>query len=161
MIPFIPLTTFYFIRHGQTDWNKHKSELCDQDDIPLNATGIQQAIELRTMVKSLGIKKVYSSPLERAKQTAQLVLQGLSILELQLHEGLGKIDHQAILYTFAEILSDSELPLIVSHGEVYRVLLHLLNIQTPFMNSKNGGLYFFSGTANGWTVLDLTPLREK
>ena len=41
----------YFVRHGATDWNENKNEKGEKDprmqgqvDIPLNATGISQAL---------------------------------------------------------------------------------------------------------------------
>ena len=41
--------------------------------------------------------------------------------------------------------------LIVSHGEVYRILLRILNAQATDLNAKNGGLYF----SGHWAVCEL------
>lgn len=60
-----------FVRHGQTDWNKEK-KLMGRTDIPLNDEGRAQAAE---MVLSLdgNFDALYSSPLKRAYETAQVV----------------------------------------------------------------------------------------
>lgn len=41
----IPAIPFYFVRHGQTDWNS-EGKLMGQNDIPLNNIGIKQAQEV-------------------------------------------------------------------------------------------------------------------
>ena len=58
----------YFIRHGQTDWNKLKI-MQGQTDIPLNETGIQQAKETGKLLMGVKFDAVYCSPFERARQT--------------------------------------------------------------------------------------------
>ena len=40
-MPFIQ-KSFYFLRHGETDWNKQQ-KIMGQSDIPLNKTGVLQA----------------------------------------------------------------------------------------------------------------------
>lgn len=55
MIPHIP---FYFLRHGETDWNLQR-KMMGGVDIPLNATGRAQAEAARQagpMVHHAGIK---------------------------------------------------------------------------------------------------------
>ena len=65
----------YIVRHGQTDWNlEHKAQ--GQTDIPLNASGIKQAKELRDKLVSYDFDSCYCSPLKRAVQTAEIVTDG-------------------------------------------------------------------------------------
>jgi broad specificity phosphatase PhoE len=139
----LPCVPFYFVRHGQTDWNKMYQVLCDQDDIPLNETGLLQAAEARDTLRNRAITKIYSSPLARAKQTAEIINQSLAVC-LEFHEGLRDILPEKIAVAFVEILEPSHTTLIVSHGEVYRVLLRIANAQAVDMSAKNGGVYLFS-----------------
>lgn len=64
--------TIYIFRHGQTDYNVTR-RVMGQLDIPLNKTGLAQAVELANKISKEQIKIIYSSPLARAKQTAQIL----------------------------------------------------------------------------------------
>ncbi len=64
--------SFYFIRHGQTDWNL-KGLWQGQTDIPLNETGLKQAQNTAQRLKNRGITRVISSPLSRAFRTAEII----------------------------------------------------------------------------------------
>ena len=67
---------FYFLRHGQTDWNAKK--LCQgQRDVPLNALGIEQAHDAKRRLADVPIATVCSSPLSRARQTAEIINDAL------------------------------------------------------------------------------------
>lgn len=68
----------YVIRHGETDWNKNK-RFQGATDIKLNDTGKEQAIKLRPVLQQLQIETVYSSPLLRAFETAELATIDLKI----------------------------------------------------------------------------------
>ncbi len=61
------------IRHGETDWNID-GRLQGHTDIALNATGITQAENLATrMALEEKIDALYTSPLARARVTAEIV----------------------------------------------------------------------------------------
>ncbi len=79
-------------RHGQTDWNK-KERFKGRVNVPLNATGIQQATALATHLAGVkGIGAVYSSPLPRAVQTAEKV-SALYHLDFRITEELNDFDY--------------------------------------------------------------------
>ena len=65
----------YIIRHGETSWNKQK-KLQGQRDIMLNDAGIRLAELTGEGMKDIDFDLVISSPLIRAKQTAELVMAG-------------------------------------------------------------------------------------
>lgn len=69
----------YFTRHGQTDWNIVR-RLQGKSDIPLNATGIAQAIKTKEVLQDIRIDKIYTSPLLRARQTAEIINEDRGIV---------------------------------------------------------------------------------
>lgn len=93
------------VRHGQTDWNLEKRYQGHQD-IPLNQTGRQQARELALMLQHEPIEAVYSSDLLRARETAEIIAQPLSLsvnLDPRLREmSFGRWEGQ----TFTDIFRD-------------------------------------------------------
>jgi broad specificity phosphatase PhoE len=64
--------TLYLVRHGETDWNV-KGFIQGHSDIPLNPTGEQQAQNLGMFLQDVHIDAVFSSDLQRAKRTAEIV----------------------------------------------------------------------------------------
>ena len=72
------MTRISFVRHGETEWNA-LGKIQGQTDIPLNETGIQQAKECRTFVKQSAWDVLITSPLKRAKQTAEQINDELNI----------------------------------------------------------------------------------
>ena len=60
----------YFVRHGETDFNLFNISQ-GQLDTSLNALGLKQAKQLAKKLKNKNFDAFYSSPLIRAKQTAE------------------------------------------------------------------------------------------
>lgn len=61
----------WFVRHGETVWNK-ENKICGATDSPLTELGHQQALETGKKIRELGIKAdmILYSPLSRARDTA-------------------------------------------------------------------------------------------
>lgn len=63
---------FYFLRHGETTWNA-VGRTQGQLDAPLSETGIAQAARAARLLKDEPIRRIVSSPLSRARDTAAAV----------------------------------------------------------------------------------------
>ena len=68
----------YVARHGQTQWNL-ENKILGRTDLPLNDTGRLQAQELARKAEILQPELIISSPLLRARETAQAVSDRLGI----------------------------------------------------------------------------------
>lgn len=77
----------YLFRHGETDWNLENRFQGSTPNIPLNRNGEEQAKNVALKLKGKGIEHIYSSPLDRAAQTALIVAKSLSI-DITNHHGL-------------------------------------------------------------------------
>jgi len=63
------MTALTFIRHGETDWNLQQ-RFQGQIDVPLNATGHAQAARLAARLATTPAELLFSSDLQRARETA-------------------------------------------------------------------------------------------
>jgi probable phosphoglycerate mutase len=75
------------IRHGETDWNR-LGILQGWMDVPINARGRQQAQQMAAAFYDAGFAAVWSSPLVRARETAEIIAGTLQLPTPNLHEGL-------------------------------------------------------------------------
>lgn len=66
------ITRICIVRHGETDWNSI-GRLQGSTDVPLNEKGIQQAKESGEFLKDWQWDVIITSPLQRAKRTAQII----------------------------------------------------------------------------------------
>lgn len=68
----------YIVRHGQTDLNAQK-RMQARRGLPLNATGIAQAEKLAGELAGVRFSEVWSSPQERAVETARIASGGMEV----------------------------------------------------------------------------------
>lgn len=64
----------YLVRHGETQWNAER-RIQGQSNSPLTAKGEQQAMQVATRAKELGITHIISSDLGRTRRTAEIIAQ--------------------------------------------------------------------------------------
>ncbi|MDH3667963.1 MAG: histidine phosphatase family protein [Paracoccaceae bacterium] len=69
---------FYFLRHGETHWNRAKRTQ-GQTDAKLNETGRAQAASAAEALRDEPIERIVSSPLSRAHDTAMAVAAALDL----------------------------------------------------------------------------------
>ncbi len=148
----LPAQSFYFLRHGETDWNKSGIYMGSQD-IPLNAHGVMQSSAVYESLQDANISHIVSSPLQRALQSAQIVNakmnKSLTIVDelkeccFGVTEGQPYNDsliqkwqdgdriagaepysvfQERIIRGFSKIWENGPRPLVVSHGFVYECL---------------------------------------
>ena len=164
----IPQIPFYFMRHGETDWNRRHIEMGSRD-IPLNDRGLAQAALAAERLKSESIAQIASSPLQRATKTAEIVAEVLGkeitiINELAEH-GLDKKtgesesgeDFEArVMQALEKSLSLSGPVLIVAHGDVYCVVQRALG--RAVRSLQNCGIVYYEPPVEDghlWGIHDL------
>jgi broad specificity phosphatase PhoE len=81
------VTTIFLARHGESDWNVEK-RFQGHRDRPLTERGREQAHALADLVGAEKIDAVYTSPLSRARETAEIVaaragLEAVALPELR------------------------------------------------------------------------------
>jgi probable phosphoglycerate mutase len=63
---------FYFLRHGQTDFNLNDLVM-GSIDMDVNFYGLKQAVDIAQNIRHLNIKTIVSSPLKRALTTSKVI----------------------------------------------------------------------------------------
>lgn len=116
------------IRHGETEQNKDGKVMGSRVDAPLDSEGRKQARRVTEELVKYGFTHMYSSPLLRAKQTAEIVNEVLNIpLE------------------FSELLVERDLGEL--SGEKYERVLELLGENA--LSSKNYDFRPYGGESYG------------
>ncbi|MEW6233435.1 MAG: histidine phosphatase family protein [Chloroflexota bacterium] len=86
------MSCFILVRHGQTEWNREE-RFRGRVDLPLNPVGVAQAeAAARRIADNWRPAAVYSSPLERARQTALAIGRECG-LPVTAHQGLLDMDY--------------------------------------------------------------------
>jgi broad specificity phosphatase PhoE len=181
-MPMLAQTRFWFLRHGETDWNA-KGWSQGNVDIPLNATGIAQAQAAAPLLVNRGIASIVASPLSRAHDTAKVAGELLG-LPVHLDEGLretafGDKEGQPMSEWFSHWVEGSYTPpngesfvdlrtravaavnralerpglvLIVAHGALFRALRAEMGLE-PNVRTRNAWPMLCDPGAP-WTLTD-------
>jgi len=152
---------FYFIRHGETAWNR-QGIIMGQQDIPLNECGVKQAYEAQSFLKNMAIDAMYTSSLKRAHQTALILNEALDrplhktdqLWERGWGEGEGKPHSH-----FMSGLKDSDIPQGAEPWKIFenRMLSALHHIMTESKKSPliiaHGGFFMAMTRLMGYSHL--------
>jgi len=82
-------TTILLIRHSETDWNL-SGRIMGTRPVPLNQNGLTQAARLALELTALKSPALYSSPVARARQTADILASTLRLSVVE-EPGLSEI----------------------------------------------------------------------
>ena len=85
------MSLILFLRHGQAKNNVERILAGRSKGFPLTDLGVQQAENISDFLRPFNISKIYSSPIERAEQTAQIVANKTG-LSCTIDERLTEID---------------------------------------------------------------------
>ena len=100
-----------FLRHGQAKNNTERVLAGRTEGIPLTEVGIKQAEHTAELLEHMNISAIYSSPIQRAKHTAEIVGQHNSI-DVTIDDRLIELD----MGKFTGMPYDE---IINSHGNVF------------------------------------------
>jgi broad specificity phosphatase PhoE len=90
----------YLVRHGEVNHNLYG--LYNREDEDLNATGIKQGEELRENIKNIDYDFIISSPLSRAKHTANIENKNIIIDDRLKERDPGSLSGQPLEVTNRE-----------------------------------------------------------
>lgn len=161
ILPEFKQEPFYFMRHGETDWNQ-RGVYMGNTDIPLNANGRHQATAAIELLQRLYIKTICHSPLMRASETAHIINTGLQkpMVEIQelkecnwgVYEGKTKIN--------AEWRQAWKNGMAIEGAETYLDFLRRTNLAIdqalrhpgPVLIVSHGGVY--------WSILETLHMQH-
>jgi len=147
--------SFYFVRHGETDYNQKYLCAGSQIDAPLNETGKTQARSLKEKISPLPINKVVCSPLKRTIQTANLATFHPLVIEHDLREcDLGDFDGKPVP-DFIQHIESTSADLAFPNGES-RVDLskRVVAAVNKFLLAHGDNLLFVSHGMVYWSLLE-------
>lgn len=84
------MTTFYLVRHGANDW-LGRALAGRLPDVHLNAEGRAQAERIATRLAMKPIRRIFSSPMERCRETAAPLAEALGV-PVQICEAINEVD---------------------------------------------------------------------
>ncbi len=100
-----------FLRHAQAKNNTERILAGRTEGVPLTDTGIKQAEQTAQLLKHMNISAIYSSPIERAKHTAEIAGKSNS-LDVTIDDRLNELD----MGKFTGMPYDE---ILTSHGNVF------------------------------------------
>jgi len=179
--PALSPIPFWYLRHGETDWNAQGLSQGNVD-IPLNPTGLAQARAVGPFLRNKGITTIVASPLLRARVTAEIVADVLGLpvaIDSDLREvSWGVQEGKAMSDWFADwfagrftperaesfqalrlravtgvnrVLRQPPAVLVVAHGALFRALRFAMGVEAN-LRTRNAVPMFCAPPAPGQTA---------
>ncbi len=173
---------FWFMRHGETDWNRD-GLIQGRTDVPLNAEGLAQARAAAGVFAGRGITAIRCSPLRRAHDTAMIVGETLGVpvevvtdlreANFGVQEGKPMGDWFTLwssgetspeggesfadlcvraVATMNAVLATPGLVLVVAHGGFFRAVRAAMGM-SPAVRTANGVPLYCEPGAEGWRLV--------
>ncbi len=161
----LPATPFWFLRHGETDYNARGLSQ-GALDISLNETGRAQAELAGPVLRDRGIVGIVSSPMIRTRETTAIVNRFLDLpvrYEAELREVIfGGMEGKPLLPWFHDWMAGTYTPEgAESFAEltvrVEAVMTRLLAEPGPLLLVAHGGVFRAIRAIFGLTAEGLTP----
>lgn len=175
---FFTIMKIYLTRHSQTLWNQEK-RLQGRLDSPLTKQGKDNAKALCEYIKDKHFDAIYTSPILRAYQTAQLIFPHQTIIQEPLlmemnfgdFEGcsISKLANEKLYY---QLWHDPEHFTRIPHGESYEDVVERVNQFFQQIKKHDDqdnifvvthGMFFIVllATMLGYTKKDFTKLNQR
>lgn len=156
---------FYFIRHGQTDYNISNSKV-DHEDVSLNIVGFQQAESIASVFRNLPIRSICFSPLKRAKETKEVICKNIQANHYEIPE-LGECSLQVwndMTACGVNACHSSHEHVKIFMQKVLNGINQALSYEGPVLIVAHGGIHWatccFMGLNNyDWTIANCVPMH--
>jgi len=160
----LPHHSFYFLRHGETDWNKAR-RLQGLIDVPLNARGEAQAELARAIAGGLGLKSIAVSSLTRARRTAEIVNRDLGLLmthydslrEFDVGPYEGSTDGSWLEHWFTDGAVEGPESFPDFRSRVLNGMIAALTLEHPVLIVAHGGVFWALQRLLGFAELAHIP----
>jgi broad specificity phosphatase PhoE len=160
----LPHRPFYFLRHGETDWNKAR-RLQGLTDTPLNLRGEEQAELARVVAAGLGLKSIAVSSLSRARRTAEIVNRDLDLLmthydalrEFDVGPYEGSTDGTWLAHWFEDGVVEGPESFSDFRKRVLAGMVEALTLEHPVLVVAHGGVFWALQRMLGFAELAHLP----
>lgn len=133
--------TVLLVRHASPDWTRTDLRYDVPPGPPLTPAGEDEAVALGDFLKSIGVARIFYSPLDRTTRTAHLAAAQLGVTA-ELDEAIaewrrGEPETEVLdrflprIHAALDASSDDGLYAIVTHGGPIRLLLAELGLDQP------------------------------
>jgi broad specificity phosphatase PhoE len=178
---------FWFMRHGETDWNRDNL-IQGSTDVPLNETGWAQVGAAAASLTGRGITRIWCSPLQRARDSAGVIgaaleldvtpdaglreasfgiQEGQKMGDWFTHWSSGEVSPEGgesfadlrlrAVTAMNAVLAGGGLPLVVAHGGFFRAVRAAMGMSAA-VRTANGEPVFCQPGPDGWRLVPVEAM---